>query len=179
MDGLGLQFRIFQGSAKEPIRGEATTKGADAVQGKVALPVIDLVSGQKLSSRIKCVGGEDILNFDKKTKEFSFSKNGLRKFNDVKKLWNKIKSKVTYARGAKSGDYQKGFKTADSFIELLNSQKFAENKGKAVLNSRFQTIALLSYISQMNKQKQADVAIGLLKYGKSQSDWSSAHIKVQ
>ena len=71
------------------------------------------------------------------------------------------------------------FKSPDNFIKLLNKQKMAENKAKAVLNSRFQTIGLLSYIGQMNKTKQSEVAIGLLKYGKSQSDWSSAHMKVQ
>ena len=179
LDGLGLQFRIFQGSAKEQIRGEATTKGADAVQGKVALPVIDLVSGQRLSGNIKNLGGEDILNYDKKTKDFSFSKNGLKKFNKVKKLWGRIKSKIVFARGAKSSDYQNAFKSPDNFIKMLNEKKLAENKAKAVLNSRFQTIGLLSYLGQMNKNKQSEVAIGLLKYGKSQSDWSSAHMKVQ
>lgn len=179
LDGLGLQFRIFQGSAKELIRGEATTKGADAVQGKVALPVIDLVSGKNLSNKIKRLGGEDILTYDKKTKQFLFSKNGIKKYNEVKKLWNKINSKVVFARGSKSSDFQFAFKSPDNFIKLLNKQKMAENKAKAVLNSRFQTIGLLSYIGQMNKTKQSEVAIGLLKYGKSQSDWSSAHMKVQ
>ena len=179
LDGKGLQFRIFQGSAKEPIRGEATTKGADAVQGKVALPVIDLVSGQRLSTKIKNLGGEDILNYDKKTKEFSFSKNGLKKYKEVSKLWNKIRSKVVFARGAKSSDYSNAFKSADNFLDMLNKLNLAENKAKAVLNSRFQTIGLLSYLGTMNKTKQGDVAIGLLKYGKSQSDWSSAHLKVQ
>ena len=62
---------------------------------------------------------------------------------------------------------------------ILNKQNFAENKAKAVLNSRFQTIGLLSYLGQMNKNKQSKVAIGLLKYGKSQSDWSAPHLKVQ
>lgn len=179
LDGLGLQFRIFQGSAKESIRGEATTKGADAVQGKVALPVIDLVSGQKLSSKIQSLGGEDILDYDKKSKEFIFSKNGLKKFNQVKGLWSKIQSKVVFARGAKSADYKQAFKSSDEFIKILNKQNFAENKAKAVLNSRFQTIGLLSYLGQMNKNKQSKVAIGLLKYGKSQSDWSAPHLKVQ
>ena len=179
LDGLGLQFRIFQGSAKEPIRGEATTKGADAVQGKVALPVLDLVSGQRLSGKIKKLGGEDILDYDKKSKEFSFSKNGLKKYKEVSKLWNKIKSKVVFARGAKSSDYSNAFKSPDNFLDMLNKLNLAENKAKAVLNSRFQTIALLSYLGSMNRGKQADVAIGLLKYGKSQSDWSSAHLKVQ
>lgn len=179
LDGKGLQFRIFGGSATEPIRGEATTKGADAVQGKVALPVIDLVSGQRLSTKIKNLGGGDILDYDKKTKEFSFSKNGLKKYKEVSKLWNKIKSKVVFARGAKSSDYSTAFKSTDNFLDMLNKLNLAENKAKAVLNSRFQTIGLLSYLGTMNKKKQGDVAIGLLKYGKSQSDWSSAHLKVQ
>jgi hypothetical protein len=179
LDGLGLTFRIFQGSAKEQIRGEATTKGADAVQGKVALPVIDIVSGQKLSSKIRAVGGEDILNYDKKTKEFSFSKNGIKKYNVVKRLWDKLKSKVNYARGAKKSDYATAFSSKEDFLSELNKKNLAENKAKAVLNSRFQTIALLSFLGTMNKKKQSEVAIGLLKYGKSQSVWSAPHMKVQ
>ena len=58
-------------------------------------------------------------------------------------------------------------------------KNLAENKAKAVLNSRFQTIALLSFLGTMNKKKQSEVAIGLLKYGKSQSVWSAPHMKVQ
>ena len=91
----------------------------------------------------------------------------------------KIQSKVVFARGAKSADYKQAFKSSDEFIKILNKQNFAENKAKAVLNSRFQTIGLLSYLGQMNKNKQSKVAIGLLKYGKSQSDWSAPHLKVQ
>jgi hypothetical protein len=86
---------------------------------------------------------------------------------------------VVFARGAKSSDYSNAFKSPDNFLDMLNKLNLAENKAKAVLNSRFQTIGLLSYLGSMNKGKQADVAIGLLKYGKSQSDWSSAHLKVQ
>ena len=106
-------------------------RGADAVQGKVALPVLDLVSGQRLSGKIKKLGGEDILDYDKKSKEFSFSKNGLKKYKEVSKLWNKIKSKVVFARGAKSSDYSNAFKSPDNFLDMLNKLNLAENKAKS------------------------------------------------
>ena len=41
LDGLGLNFRIFQGGSTELIRGEVTKKGAQAVQGKAKLIEFD------------------------------------------------------------------------------------------------------------------------------------------
>ena len=38
---LNVFFRIFQGKAAELIRGEGTSKSAEAVQGKVALHVLN------------------------------------------------------------------------------------------------------------------------------------------
>ena len=50
---------------------------------------------------------------------------------------------------------------------------------KANINSRFQSIVLGSIISNLRKTDKQEVMVGLLKYGKSESDWSSAHYKAQ
>ena len=54
-----------------------------------------------------------------------------------------------------------------------------EGSVQANLNARFQTIVLGSMISNLSKKDQQDVMVGMLKYGKSESDWSSAHYKAQ
>ena len=65
---------------------------------------------------------------------------------------------------------------------LLSSnknKKVKENSMKANINSRFQSIVLGSIISNLRKTDKQEVMVGLLKYGKSESDWSSAHYKAQ
>ena len=47
------------------------------------------------------------------------------------------------------------------------------------MSSRFQTIVLGSIIANLSKSDLEKVMIGMLKYGKSESDWSSAHFKLQ
>ena len=74
-------------------------------------------------------------------------------------------------------------KNEKTFITMVNdwakSSGVAENKVKALISSRFQTIVLGSIISNLSKKELKDVMIGMLKYGKSESDWSSAHFKLQ
>ena len=60
-------------------------------------------------------------------------------------------------------------------IEIIEE----ENSMKANINARFQTVILGSIISNLSKADKQEVMVGLLKYGKSESDWSSAHYKAQ
>jgi len=62
---------------------------------------------------------------------------------------------------------------------MLNKENLPENKGKAVINSRFQTLMLCQIISSMNKKDARKLALQLLKYGKSMSEWSAAHMKLE
>ena len=55
----------------------------------------------------------------------------------------------------------------------------AENSVKANINARFQSIVLGSMISNLSKTDLQKVMVGMLKYGKSESDWSSVHYKAQ
>ena len=61
----------------------------------------------------------------------------------------------------------------------VKSSGVAENKVRALISSRFQTIVLGSIIAKLSKTELEKVMIGMLKYGKSESDWSSAHFKLQ
>ena len=63
--------------------------------------------------------------------------------------------------------------------DWAKTNKMAENKVKALVSSRFQTLILGSIISSLSKNDLEKVMIGMLKYGKSESDWSSAHYKAQ
>ena len=178
LDGLGLAFRIFQGSATETIRGEGTSKGAEAVQGKVAMAVIDDYKSGTLKA-IQDVKGISV-KYDKKTKSFDWTSSGLKAFTKVQKAYKKIK-KATY--GKTHGDWNDAFKSSDDFMKILNDyakkKKVKENSMKANINSRFQSIVLGSIISNLSKTDKQEVMVGLLKYGKSESDWSSAHYKAQ
>ena len=178
LDGLGLNFRIFQGSSTETIRGEGTAKGAQAVQGKVAMSVIDDFKSGTLKA-IQDVKGVSV-DYDKKTKTFKFNKKGLTRFTKVQRAYKKIK-KATY--GKTHGEWSTAFKSSDDFIKILNDytkkKKIKENSMKANINSRFQSIVLGSIISNLRKTDKQEVMVGLLKYGKSESDWSSAHYKAQ
>ena len=182
LDGLSLSFRIFQASSEELIRGEGGSKGALAVQGKVKLAVIDSLKGG-IVSQVKKVLGGDTFDYDKKTNEFSLSRKGLTKYKLVQKAYKKLKSKMTMARGGNKKEYDNAFKNEKTFITMVNdwakSSGSAENKVKALMSSRFQTIVLGSIIANLSKSDLEKVMIGMLKYGKSESDWSSAHFKLQ
>ena len=182
LDGLSLSFRIFQGSSEELIRGEGGAKGAMAVQGKVKLAVIDSFKSG-ISSQVKKVLGGDTFEYDKKTNNFTLSSSGQKKYKLVQNAYKKLKSKMVMARGGNKSEYDNAFKNEKVFIEMINSWAksagVAENKVKALISSRFQTIILGSIITALSKTDLEKVMIGMLKYGKSESDWSAAHFKLQ
>ena len=179
LDGISLGFRIYNAKATDKITGEADQKGADAVQGKVKLSMLDQFSGKKLSKQILGVGGADILDYNRNTGKFSLTKEGLKKYKKVKTAWTFIKAKnLSFARGANKTNYTNAFKNEKNFINMLNKENLPENKGKAIINSRFQTLMLCYIIAQMRKKEAESLALKLLKYGKSMSEWSAAHLKL-
>ena len=54
-----------------------------------------------------------------------------------------------------------------------------ENQGKSMINSRFQTIEMVWLLNKMPQDEQNALAVGLLKFAKSMSDWSAPHAKLQ
>ena len=177
LDGLGLNFRIFQGKSTEVIRGEGTAKGAEAVQGKVALPVIDDFK-KGIHSAVSKVKG---VNVEIKNKKWVFSPKGKSNFKTVKTAFRNIKN--AKFDDNKHGNWKDAFQNEKSFLERLNTHpkitKMAENSVKANINARFQSIVLGSKITTLSKKDLQSVMVGMLKYGKSESDWSSAHYKAQ
>ena len=178
LKGLSLHFRIFKGTATETIRGEGVAKGAEAVQGKVKMSVIDDFKSGTLA-KIEAVKGVSV-KYDKKTKTWGWDGKGESRFNKVKQAYSGIRSASTIDTRGKWSD---AFTSSDKFLEVLNTYqvkyKPKENSVKAAINSRFQTIILGSIISKLNKNEKEKVMLGLLKYGKSESEWSAAHYKAQ
>ena len=176
LNGLGLHFRIFSGKDNETIRGEGIAKGANAVQGKVKMSVInDFKSGTL--SKIESVKGASV---ELSKNIWGWSKNGKQKFNLVSKVYNKIKGA---SKLASNGSWDVAFTNEKNFLKTLNDyytkKKPTENSVKANISSRFQSIMLGSIIASLNKSDLEKVMLGMLKYGKSESEWSSAHYKAQ
>ena len=118
--------------------------------------------------------------YDKKTKTWDWDSKGLSRFKKVQTAFTKIK-KAKFDH--KQGSWSAAFEDADSFIKVLNDytnkKKVAENSIKANINSRFQTIILGSIVTTLSTTDLEKIMVGMLRYGKSESDWSSAHYKAQ
>ena len=186
---FSLYFRIFQASDKESIRGEGT--GKNAMQGKVKLEMMDVLSGGKYAERIRSAGGPNILKWDKNKKEYSLTSNGLKKFKSVERKWKSMRrwKNIKYKQGANLGEYERAFgRGVNGFLNELNKgypsgknkyKPWKENQGKSMINSRFQTIEMVWLLNKMPQDEQNALAVGLLKFAKSMSDWSAPHAKLQ
>lgn len=188
---FSLYFRIFQATDTDTIRGEGT--GKNAMQGKVKLDMLDILSGGKYAERIKNAGGPNILKWDNNKKEYELTPNGLKKFKSVEKKWKKMRrwKNIRYKRGSNLAQYERAFaKGVVGFLNELNKGKpkpgnkdayipWKENQGKSMINSRFQTIEMVWLLNKMPLEQQNNLAAGLIKFAKSMSDWSAAHAKLQ
>ena len=178
LDGLGLAFRIFNGKTTDIIRGEGTAKGADAMQGKAALAIIDdFKSGTY--KKVTSVKGSSV-EYDSKKKEWAFTKEGKARFKTVSSAFSKI-SGATF--NPSHGKWKPAMKSEAGFLKALNAhwkkKNVKENSIKANINSRFQTIILGSIVMSANSKLKERMMVGMLKYAKSESEWSSAHYKAQ
>jgi len=187
VDGITLAYRIYDAKSTVPISGEGT--GKNAMQGRVKLGMIDELSGGKYADKIKNAGGPNILQWDRVKKEYTLTANGLKKFKAIETKWHKMKSwsNVAFKRGASRGGYERAFGSGVvGFHKELNKghpvgkkhNPWKENQGKAMINSKFQSITLVWLLSKMPQKEQNDLAAGLLKYAKSMSKWSSAFAKL-
>ena len=182
---FSLYFRIFGAKDSESIRGEGT--GKNAMQGKVKLDMIDTLTGGKYADRIKNAGGPNILKWNKSKKEYSLTANGLKKFKAIEKKWKKMRRfrNIQYKRGAGLAEYERAFSNGVvGFLKELNKgnpdgKPWAENQGKANINSKFQSIELIWLLNKMPQEQQNNLAAGLLKFAKSMSDWSAPFAKLE
>ena len=179
IEAQSLAFRIFQAKDTDRIRGEAEKKGAEAVQGKVQLALLDKFTGRKFDSNIKKTGGPDIIEL--KGKEYVLTRNGKKQFAQASKSWKKISRRrnLIYARGATAKQYTDAFKSEKNFLKWLNDQDMLENSAKSWVNSKFQVLKLFELIDTMGEEGEKKLAMNLLKYASSESDFSAAHLKLE
>ena len=191
LDGLGLAFRIFQGKPTETIRGEGTSKGAEAVQGKVALHVINSFKSG-IVSKVESVKGvsvqlvQDPNSKNKKDKLWGWTSNGLARFKKAQAAYKKVKG-ASFDDTTTHGKWGEAFSNPDKFLKVLNAwappppdkTNKQENSIIANISARFQSLIFGSIIMSLSISDQQKIMVGMLKYGKSQSDWSSAHYKAQ
>ena len=179
VDDMSLAFRIFDAKDTGLIRGEGEKKGAEAVQGKVALELLDTFTGKRWKTQIVNAGGADIIELNKG--KWSFTKNGKKKFKTAKANWTTIKTRrsLTFARGASKVNHSKAFRSEKTFLTWLNKQGKQENAAKAWVNSKFQVLELFAKLNAMTVKEERKLAFALLKYAKSESEWSSAHLKLE
>jgi hypothetical protein len=180
VDDMSLVFRIFNAKDTGNIRGEGDKKGAEAVQGKVALELLDTFTGKTWKSKITTAGGEGILEQDKKGK-WKFTTLGKKKFKQAKLNWTLISKRrnLTFARGANKRNHTNAFKSEKTFLTWLDKQDKKENAAKAWVNSKFQVLELFSKLDNMKVKDEKKLAFALLKYAKSESEWSAAHLKLE
>ncbi len=92
-----------------------------------------------------------------------------------------------------------GVKDTNTYIKLLNAntpdqefldyltaigkeKKISETSMQTRVSARFQTIvlgALFVAIKKKSVEKLYEIALGMLLYGKSESQWSAPHLKVE
>ena len=199
LTGFSVMYRLFSASSSETIRGEASKKKSKAMHGKVFLKYINHLVG-KGKQKIKSVEEvKGILVKQRKDGTYEWTGNGLKVFKKVKKFFA-ILSKDTHlfnynTKGVGDkidgvGTYVKLLSTRSTDQEFLNylsskeieRKKISETSMQTRISARFQTIvlgALFTIIKSKGVDNLYRIALGMLLYGKSESDWSAPHYKVE
>ena len=196
LTGYSVMYRLFSASTKETIRGEADRKGSLAMHGKVFLEYLDFLSGENKVDAVESVKGIHV-KLNKKTKEYEFTRDGAKAFSKVKKAWRKLQSSdiFTYnSSGQKDTmDYIRLFngttkvkESKQAFLDYLTktgkAKRISEVSMQTRLSARFQTIALGAIFAAMKQENKTEfhwIVLGMLLYGKSESQWSAPHLKVE
>jgi len=196
LTGYSVMYRLFSASTKETIRGEADKKGSLAMHGKVFLEYLDFLSGENKVDAVESVKGIHV-KMNKKTNEYEFTRDGAKAFSKVKSAWKKLQSSdiFTYnSRGQKDTmDYIRLFngttkvkESKQAFLkyitEIGKAKKISEVSMQTRLSARFQTIVLGAIFAKMKQENKTEffwIVLGMLLYGKSESQWSAPHLKVE
>ena len=78
-----------------------------------------------------------------------------------------------------SREYNEAFKNEKNFLKWLNSQNKQENEAKSWANSKFQVLKMFELIDRLGPAGEKKLAMNLLKYASSESDFSAAHLKLE
>ena len=192
LTGYSVMYRLFDAKATSTIRGEAGRKKSLAMHGKVFLQYMDYLVGRGRVKSVESVKG--VLVKQDKNGDYEFAGNGARALAKVKRMWKILISDQTMFQYN-----SKGVKDTNTYIKLLNTntsdQEFLDylttiGKEKRIsevsmqtrVSARFQTLvlgALFVAIKKKSAKKLYEIALGMLLYGKSESQWSAPHLKVE
>ena len=192
LTGYSVMYRLFDANADSTIRGEAGKKKSLAMHGKVFLQYMDYLVGRGRVKSVESVKG--VLVKQDKDGNYEFAGKGARALTKVKRMWKILISDQTMFQYN-----SKGVKDTNTYIKLLNTstsdQEFLDylttiGKEKRIsevsmqtrVSARFQTIvlgALFVAIKKKDVKKLYEIALGMLLYGKSESQWSAPHLKVE
>tara|TARA_Y100000817_G_scaffold265271_1_gene220963 strand:- start:471 stop:2003 length:1533 start_codon:yes stop_codon:yes gene_type:complete len=192
LEGYTVTYRVFDASAKSTIRGEAQKKKSLAAHGKVYLKYMDFLLGRgRIERSVEGVKGilvKQIPNNDKKIpNRYEFTKQGERAFKKIKRSWPILRNSdmMEYASTAVPANYDKltdKEKFLDYLAEYAHKNKLEEIQMQTRVSVRFQTI-MLGVLLAAVKKKSVDtlhkIVLGMLLYGKSESEWSAPHTKAQ
>jgi len=198
LEGYSVMYRVFDAKATSTIRGEAQVKKGLAAQGKVYLKYLDFLMGGKRTyvRRIEAVKGilvKEIPNSSRNSpNQYEFTKQGLKAFKIIQKAWPLLRDSdiIEYGKG-KIENYNKildkprtptGKEFLDYVAEYAHKNRIDEIGMQTRVSVRFQTIrlgSLFAGIKRGSAEKLHQVALGMLLYGKSESEWSAPHLKAQ
>ena len=190
LTGFSVMYRLFDAKATSTIRGEASKKKSKAMHGKVFLQYMDYLIGRGRVKSVESVKG--ILVKQSKAGNYEWSGRGAKALKKVKGAWSILNRSGDMFRYNSSGE-----KDRNTYIKLLDKstddqeflnyltkmgkdKKISETSMQTRLSARFQTIVLGSlFASIKNKKDLYKIVLGMLLYGKSESDWSAPHLKVE
>ena len=192
LTGYSVMYRLFDANAKSTIRGEAGRKKSLAMHGKVFLEYMDFLVGRGRVKSVESVKG--ILVKQDKDGNYEFVGKGARALKKVRLMWRILISDQTMFQYN-----SKGVKDTNTYIKLLNTntsdqefldylttigkeKRISETSMQTRVSARFQTIvlgALFVAIKKKDVKKLYEIALGMLLYGKSESQWSAPHLKVE
>ena len=192
LTGYSVMYRLFDANAKSTIRGEAGRKKSLAMHGKVFLQYMDFLVGRGRVKSVESVKG--VLVKQDKDGNYEFAGNGARALSKVKRMWKILISDQTMFQYN-----SKGVKDTNTYIKLLNTntpdqefldylttigkeKRISETSMQTRVSARFQTLvlgALFVAIKKKSAKKLYEIALGMLLYGKSESQWSAPHLKIE
>ena len=187
LEGYSVTYRLFSPRIGELIRGEAQKKKALAAQGKVYLKYIDHLTGGGQATKAVASVAKKIIEKDKKTGVYVFTNDGKKSFRKVSRGWPLVRDNniIEWASTATPANYNK-LTDEKLFLEYVNEyaikKKIVETEMQVRVMARFQTI-MLSTVFASIKRKSVDnlhrIVLGMLLFAKSESSWSSPHMKAQ
>ena len=117
---------------------------------------------------------------------YRFTRTGEQAFTRIKRTWPILRDSdiMEYGKGIQQ-NYNKLLdekEFLDYVAEYAHKKKLKEVDMQTRVSVRFQTIRLGTLFAAIKKKSVDDlhrVALGMLLYGKSESEWSAPHTKAQ